>query len=451
MRNISRTRLALLAVTVCAALPVTGNARQQLQTQPLSEPVSIYEGELVKIRGGERVVSVVVKLEDDSLASYEGGVPGLAATSPKITGARRLDARSNASRAYLRHLRNKQDAFATAAASVRRSRIVHRFSHIFGGVSMTLPESEIARVAQLPGVKAVYRDRLLPLETDRSPAIIGAEALWNQVGGQANAGRGVIVGVIDTGIWPEHPSLNPAGFPAPPAKWTGTRCELDSTKPPPPSAPTPPPAQTPGSCNNKLLGAARFMDTFDNFGAAPLAGEFYSARDNNGHGSHIATTAVGNASVGAGFGGDTTLALVSGIAPAAHLAVYKTCFTNAAGQGSCFTSDSAAAVDQAVQDGVDVLNFSIGGGTDPYNDVVSLAFLDAYEAGVFVAAAAGNSGPAANTVSHRGPWMTTVAASTTDRNFEGSASLTGSAGSLTVTGISVMGPINSAVPVVNSI
>lgn len=449
MRNISKTRLALLAVTVCAGLPVTGNARQQLQTQDLSEPVSIYQGELVKIRGGERLVSVVVKLEDDSLATYEGGLPGLAATSPKITGARRLNTRSTAARAYLRHLRDRQDAFVTATASVRRARVVHRFSHVFGGVSMTLPESEIPRVVQLPGVKAVYRDRLLPLETDRSPAIIGAPALWNQVGGQANAGRGVIVGVVDTGIWPEHPSLNPSGFPTPPADWAGTRCELGSD-PVPATAPTPPPGQTPGSCNNKLLGAARFMDTFDNFGANPLPGEFYSARDNNGHGSHVATTAVGNASVGAGFGGDTSLALVSGIAPAAHLAVYKACFTNAAGQGSCFTSDSAAAVEQAVQDGVDVLNFSVGGGTDPYNDVVSLAFLDAYEAGVFVAAAAGNSGPGADTVGHRGPWMTTVAASTTDRNFEGSASLTGSAGSLTLTGVSVMGPLNPAVPVVNS-
>ena len=89
--------------------------------------------------------------------------------------------------------------------------------------------------------------------------------------------------------------------------------------------------------------------------------------------------------------------------------MYKVC----GDEGGCFASDSAAAVDEAIQDGVDVINFSIGGGENPYEDAVSLAFLDAYSAGIFVAASAGNDGPGADTVGHREPWVTTVAASTT--------------------------------------
>ena len=186
----------------------------------------------------------------------------------------------------------------------------------------------------------------------------------------------MIVGIVDTGIWPEHPSLADDGtYAAPPAKWTGTSCEFGSANPNDP----------PFVCNHKLIGAQRFMTTFDTFGPAPLAGEFYSARDNNGHGTHTATTATGNADVQAGFNG-TPLALVTGIAPRAHVVGLQGLLHRRTGQGSCYQSDSVAAIQQAIVDGVDVLNFSIGGGNNPYSDPVELAFLDAYEAGVFVAA-----------------------------------------------------------------
>ena len=196
------------------------------------------------------------------------------------------------------------------------------------------------------------------------------------------------------------------------------------------------------------------MTTFDTFGPAPGAGEYFTARDNNGHGSHTATTAAGNANVAAEFNG-SPLGVLSGVAPRAHLAVYKVCFTVMsganAGAGSCYTSDSAAAIEQAILDGVDVINFSIGGGTNPYSDAVSLAFLDAYAAGVFVACSAGNDGPGANTVGHREPWTTTVAASTTDKLYYGSAQLTSaSSASLAVEGVSAYDGILPAAPVVLS-
>jgi methyl coenzyme M reductase beta subunit len=89
---------------------------------------------------------------------------------------------------------------------------------------------------------------------------------------------------------------------------------------------------------------------------------------------------------------------------------YKVC-----GDDGCFGSDSAAAIQKAIQDGVNVINFSISGGANPYSDAVELAFLDAYSAGVFVSASAGNAGPSSDTTDHRGPWVTTVAASTQRR------------------------------------
>jgi subtilisin family serine protease len=404
---------------------------QTFQAQSL-EPTGTQS--LPKSARGE--VSVIVKFQGDPMATYAGGIPGFPGTSAAVTGTRRLDPTSPAARAYEAWLALKEQNFEQAVRGrIAGARVVHRFRKILGGVTVVLPADRVKEIAALPGVEAVYPDVLLTLDTNRSVEFIGAPALWNKVGGEGKAGEGVIVGIIDSGIWPEHPSLADTGYPEPPAKWTGTACQFGSAKP----------GDAPFTCNNKLIGASRHMTTFDTFGPPPLPGEFFTARDNNGHGSHVATTAAGNADVPAPTGNRVT-----GVAPRAHVAAYKVCFTNAMnGQGQCFTSDSAAAVEQAIEDGVDVLNFSVGGGANPYTDVVSLAFLDAYAAGIFVAAAAGNSGPAANTTDHREPWVTTVAATTTDKGFGGSASLSAGGGAaLTVTGASATVNLSSAAPVV---
>jgi subtilisin family serine protease len=153
------------------------------------------------------------------------------------------------------------------------------------------------------------------------------------------------------------------------------------------------------------------MDTYEAmFGLSPY--EYTSARDDDGHGTHTSSTAAGNADVQASIFG-VSRGIVSGIAPRAHVIMYKVC-----GAAGCYQSDSAAAVEQAIMDGVNVINFSISGGAKPYSDAVELAFLDAYAAGVFVAASAGNAGPTADTTDHRGPWVTTVAASTQNRAFD---------------------------------
>jgi hypothetical protein len=184
-------------------------------------------------------------------------------------------------------------------------------------------------------------------------------------------------------------------------------------------------------CNHKLIGARRFMATYDAV-VGLLPDEFPSARDDNGHGTHTASTAAGNGRVDASIFG-VPRGRVSGIAPRAYVAAYKVC-----GIEGCYASDSAAAVQQAILDGVDVINFSISGGALPFSDAVELAFLDAYNAGVFVAASAGNAGPGANTTDHRGPWVTTVAASTQERAFANTVTLSADGGaSLSIEGASV--------------
>lgn len=381
------------------------------------------------------IVSVILKYDLPSLASYEGGIAGLAATSPAVTG-RRLDPGSRHSRAYLEHLGKERDRVANAARMLAPSaRIGHDLSVVVGGVAVQAPLSEVERLSEIPGVK-VYRDELRSLDTFRSPEFIGATSAWAQVGGAGNAGEGVIVGILDSGIWPEGGSFadpDPSGksYAPPPSSWQGTTCHFGAPGGPP---------DAPFSCNNKLIGAARFTATYEAItGLMPY--ESRSARDDDGHGTHTASTAAGNANVAATVIGND-LGTISGIAPRAHIAAYKVC-----GELGCYTSDSAAAIQQAILDGVDVLNYSISGGTSPYSDAVSLAFLDAHNAGVFVAASAGNNGPGANTVGHRAPWLTTVAATTHDGSYRNEVSLFGN-GALNLSGASITGGVPAPTPIV---
>ena len=214
-----------------------------------------------------------------------------------------------------------------------------------------------------------------------------------------------MVGVIDTGIWPEHPSFAANGIPAPPIDTSGLPCEFGNTAHNANDAPF--------TCQNKLLGARQMLSTYRALiGADP--DEYDSARDDDGHGTHTTSTAAGNNRVKATVFAEP-IGEISGIAFDAHVIAYK-----GLGKLGGFTSDLAAAIDQAVADGVDVINYSVGGGPG-LTGADELAFLFAADAGVFVATSAGNSGPGAATVGGPGtvPWMTTVGASTQDRFFEG--------------------------------
>jgi subtilisin family serine protease len=288
---------------------------------------------------------------------------------------------------------------------------VHDYVNALNGFSVLMTHSEAERVAANSKVAMVLPDELQQVTTDSSPSFLG---LTGKGGAWAAGytGKGVVVGVIDTGIWPEHPSFADNGMPAPSIDVTDLPCEFGNT-----GGNFTNPDDAPFTCNNKLLGARQMLDTYRML-VPPIDGEFDSARDDDGHGTHTASTAAGDAGVDASIFGQH-LGTISGMAPDAAIISYK-----GLGAGGGFTSDLASAIDQAVEDGVDVINYSIGGGSGPIGaDEVS--FLFAADADVFVATSAGNSGPGEATLGSPAevPWLTTVGANTQKRFFEGTVTL----------------------------
>ncbi|BCL17373.1 S8 family serine peptidase [Micromonospora sagamiensis] len=320
--------------------------------------------------------------------------PSLVAARAAAAPAGRLDTRSAASTSYAQGLARQQDTLVDEIETTlgRSIRVAHRYRNVVNGLAVAVSAEEARALGGLPGVAEVVPDATLTLETDTSNALVQSAAVWEgrtpeQV---ATRGEGVVVGVLDSGVNPGHPSFaavdgdgfrhtNPRGA----GRYVGV-CD--------PASPRHDPI-----CNDKLIGAWAMTGT--------------SARDDNGHGSHTASTAAGNrhrASVT--VGADTHELTVSGVAPRANLISYKVCLTT-----SCFSSATIAAVDQAISDGVDVLNYSISGRDDPWNDLVDQAFLEAYQAGIFVSASAGNNGPAERTVAKTAPWNVSVAAVSHER------------------------------------
>ena len=379
------------------------------------------------------VATVLVKLDYDAVAAYTGGVDGFAPTSPSVTG-RALTAGGGDIAAYTGHVAGVEQTFVDRlAVALPEARVGTRLRTVYGGVALSLPADRAADVLALPGVLAVQADTRHELLTDSSGDFVGAPTIYSALGSSDTAGAGTIVGVLDSGLWPEHPSFADPGLSEPPAKADGTprTCDFGDN----PLTPGP----DPFACTNKLISGESFLATYN----ATVGGETYpgTARDSEGHGTHTASTAAGSPVAGTSiFGIDR--GPVSGIAPGAQVAAYKVC-----GAKGCFASDSVAAVQQAILDGVDVINYSISGGTSPYTDPVELAFLDAYQAGVFVAASAGNEGPAAGTVNHLSPWVTTVAASTQRREFRSALTVTAGEESFTADGASITAGVGPA-PVV---
>lgn len=306
-----------------------------------------------------------------------------------------------AARTLARQLRASHNRALRSVASVGDK--IHDYTVALNGFSALLSPEEAARLAAMKDVLLVIPDELRQPLTDSSPAFLGL----TRPGGAHRIGvkgEGVVVGVIDTGIWPEHPSFADDGSYAPPP--TGPLpCEFGNTAHNPNDAAF--------TCNDKLIGADQVLDTYRALiGADP--DEFDSARDDNGHGTHTASTAAGNSGVAASLYG-RPMGTISGIAPRAHVIAYK-----GLGNLGGFTSDLAAAIDRAVEDGVDVINYSIGGGASLVG-ADEIAFLFAADAGVHVATSAGNSGPGPGTIGGpaSAPWLTSVGANTQSRFFQG--------------------------------
>jgi hypothetical protein len=353
-------------------------------------------------RSDSAPLQVVVKLDYDSVATYAGGISGLAATSPSVTGKSLSDATA-AKQRYEAYIVGREKSFkAELGNRVPAAHLGTSLRIVYGGVAARVPANSIAGILKIPGVVAVQKDELNHPLTDSSPQFLGAPSVYSRLGTTANAGQGVIYGNLDTGVWPEHPSFADLGnLPAPPGP--ARVCNFGDN----PLTP----ANDPFVCQHKLIGGQPFLQTYLSNPARAAAEPFHTARDSNGHGTHTASTAGGNIDTNVSVLG-SPLPDIHGLAPGAWVMEYKVC-----GIQGCFDSDSAAAVGQAIVDGVKVINFSISGGTDPFSDPVELAFLDAYAANVFVSASAGNDGPGAGTVNHLSPWVATVAASTQTREF----------------------------------
>jgi subtilisin family serine protease len=383
----------------------------------LSTPPSLASAEPPAKGQGSGVY--IVQLSDAPVAAYAGTIRGYRATKPQK--GRKIDPNAPDVVRYVGYLDSRHDAALAAAGGGRK---LYGYRYVFNGFAADLTAQQAARLAGAPGVVAVSKDEARALDTTSTPAFLGLTApggLYEQLGGIGRAGEDVIVGIVDGGIWPEHPSFSDRTG----TNGNGTQGgKLDYQQIPGWHGRCVPGEWfTAANCNQKLIGARWYNAGWGGDAGidAQLPHEFNSPRDFGGHGTHTASTAAGNAGV-ATDGPAAVFGSMGGIAPRARIAAYKVCWQTPAG-GSCFTSDSVAAIDQAVADGVDVINYSISGSRTNFRDAVEIAFLFAADAGVFVAVSAGNSGPATSTVAHPGPWLTTVAAGTHNRDGTGSVTL----------------------------
>ncbi len=345
----------------------------------------------------------VIMLRDPPLASYSGGIPGLAPTMP--APGQKLDLNSPAAQAYSNYLANQRASVkAWLAKNGPQVQVIAEYSVVLNGLAVKLNGYAFNGLGGAPGVSWVQNDYLYSLEMNRSPTLINAPAAWAAVGGQANAGAGIKIGIIDTGINQTHPFLTdpsltvPSGFP---------KCDARDSAVGIPDT----------SClfvSNKVI-VAKVFQTLTNFDAKAV----------QSHGSHVSGTAAGVANTCAPFVGCT----LSGIAPKAFLGNYNVFPDNV---GSASSHDIAKAVEAAVSDGMDVLNLSLGGGVPPPVDVLVNAVNSAVDAGVVVAIAAGNAGPASGTIESPGIAEKVITAgASTNPHFVGIP--------VTVTGIGTFG------------
>jgi subtilisin family serine protease len=361
----------------------------------------------------------IVALSGKPIATYGGDVEGLGATRPGK--GERVDVTSGRAERYRDYLKREH---ANAAARVGAKPLKH-YAVSLNGFATTLTPDQARKLQEAPGVLSVTKDRPRRLTDDKKPVdflkLTGSQGVWAPHGGKTSAGRGVVVGIVDSGYWPESKSFSgeTLGTARPTSsdpyrpyrsgknkivmrKADGNRfkgiCEAGDTF-------------TGNECNTKVIGARSFSSTYESQTRPGQRTDFLSPRDGNGHGTHVASTAAGNAGIAASVGGHS-FGKISGVAPAAKLAIYKVAFTSATDdEPAIYTGDALAAIDAAVADGVDVINYSVSG-SDTVDDPVDLAFRSAASAGIFVATSAGNSGPGASTLNHVTPWVTTVAAST---------------------------------------
>lgn len=348
---------------------------------PIILPLTIILSNLLMIHGQ---LSAIVD-DPDQVRTYIVHV-----RRPNITGFLHETARVNYHRSFLPNI----------TLDSGEPRLVYSYREAISGFAAQLTAGEVMEMASMDDFLHAHPDRRHPLLTTYTPDFLGLsgrESIWHDTG----YGEGIIIAVIDTGVDPSHPSFNDEGIKPPPSRWRGG-CEY-------------------GSCNNKIIGARAFQ------GGVPTTVD----KDSVGHGTHVASIAAGNFVDGANFLGNAN-GTASGMAPKAHLAIYKVC-----SKDGCDDSDILAGIDQAIQDNVDVLSISIGSPSRPYQgekemgvgprpfyeDSIAIGSFSAVRQEILTVVAAGNDGPEGRKVVNDAPWILTVGASSTDRRIRATVRL----------------------------
>jgi subtilisin family serine protease len=454
-------------VTIAVSTALLSMATMQasastVQTQYLADslksvtPTSINKGgtynktQVKKFRTEKDLASgtytYIIRFKDQPVATYDGSVAGLTATNPQIAKKSlfkslahsqksskqirkelRLDFQAPEIIAYSNYLAAKHQAFLKKASGKlgNNLNVTYQYKNAFNGMAVYLTQDEAQALSAFSDVAYVEREKTEHLETDTGPIHVGAPLVWDGQGqGAVNMGEGVIIGVLDTGANTDHRSFadvgddgydhtNPWGSGVYAGDCAGDFAAL---------------------CNDKLIGIRSYATITDSYNDADVFGASppeKNGEDYGGHGSHTASTAGGNIlhdvplvdpETGKleGDGINTTgfeFAQISGVAPHANIVAYQICHGGDTDDtySGCPGAAIIAALDDALIDGVDVINYSISGGGDPWVSSTELGFLAAQEAGIFSSVSAGNDGPDPFTTSKNAPWYTVVGASTHGR------------------------------------
>ncbi|ONK69503.1 uncharacterized protein A4U43_C05F23620 [Asparagus officinalis] len=353
----------------------------------------------------------IVTMEGEPVVSYNGGIEGFSATSVDL--AEDTDITSELFTSYSDHLVRQHDALLDSLFDAGTYTKLYSYHHLLNGFSVHMTAEQAEVLSRAPGVKYLEKDMKVRKLTTHTPQFLGLPTgVWPTGGGFDRAGEDVVIGFVDSGIYPKHPSFashnsDPYG---PLPRYRG-KCEID-------------PDTKRNFCNGKIVGAQHFAKAAIAAGAFNPGIEFASPLDGDGHGSHTAAIAAGNNGIPVRMHGHE-FGKASGMAPRARIAVYKVLYRLFGG----YVSDVVAAIDQAVRDGVDILNLSVGPNSPPsttrttFLNPFDASLLSAVKAGVFVAQAAGNGGPFPKTLVSFSPWITTVAAAVDDRRYKNHVTL----------------------------
>ncbi|KAM1507330.1 hypothetical protein PS1_016961 [Malus domestica] len=257
--------------------------------------------------------------------------------------------------------------------------LLYSYSHVMHGFSARLTPSQLSRLEKSPAHVATYPESFGKMFTTHSPKFLGLRqnlGLWPN----ASFGQDVIIGILDSGIWPESESFGDKGMSEVPLRWKGV-CENGT-------------AFTPSLCNKKLIGARSF------------------SKGHKAAGNHVLSASH------FGYAKGTA----RGVAPHSHVAMYKVLWVAYSNKSAA--SDVLAWMDQAISDGIDIMSLSLGFDFLPYyNDIIAIGSLSVVEKGIVVLCAAGNDGPSRNSTYNGAPWITTVGAGTLDRTFTATLTL----------------------------